>query len=166
MWSTFGYCHPSASSLGELRRPSLLISWLLLNPSLFGSTGFCGRARRWVSQLWPFSHMRIASLNTGKSQGTGKRRTPPPLDEWFDVAAGALILTPFRYKADQAFLVGTGKSPVGAYLDIPSIIQVCACHQKTHALGLGITQRSKLTGLSSPFFCVLGIMAGGQGERC
>jgi pyruvate carboxylase len=29
-----------------------------------------------------------------------------------------------RYKADQAFLVGPGKSPVGAYLDIDSIIQV------------------------------------------
>jgi acetyl/propionyl-CoA carboxylase alpha subunit len=28
------------------------------------------------------------------------------------------------YKADQAFLVGAGKSPVGAYLDIDSIIQV------------------------------------------
>ena len=27
-----------------------------------------------------------------------------------------------RYKADQAFLVGKGKSPVGAYLDIPSIV--------------------------------------------
>eukprot|EP01041_Mallomonas_annulata_P011938 gene11938-25017_t len=29
-----------------------------------------------------------------------------------------------RYKADQAFQVGVGKSPVGAYLDIPSIIDV------------------------------------------
>lgn len=29
-----------------------------------------------------------------------------------------------RYKADQAFQVGAGKSPVGAYLDIDSIIQV------------------------------------------
>ena len=28
-----------------------------------------------------------------------------------------------RYKADQAFLVGKGKSPVGAYLDIPSIVE-------------------------------------------
>lgn len=33
--------------------------------------------------------------------------------------------TQHRYKADQAFLVGKGKSPVGAYLDIDSIIQVC-----------------------------------------
>lgn len=31
---------------------------------------------------------------------------------------------PNSYKADQAFLVGSGKSPVGAYLDIDSIIQV------------------------------------------
>jgi hypothetical protein len=29
-----------------------------------------------------------------------------------------------RYKADQAFQVGSGKSPVGAYLDIDSIVQV------------------------------------------
>ncbi len=29
-----------------------------------------------------------------------------------------------RYKCDQAYLVGAGKSPVGAYLDIPSIIDV------------------------------------------
>lgn len=32
--------------------------------------------------------------------------------------------TQHRYKADQAFLVGKGKSPVGAYLDIPSIVEV------------------------------------------
>ena len=32
-------------------------------------------------------------------------------------------LTNHRYKADQAFQVGKGKSPVGAYLDIDSIIQ-------------------------------------------
>ncbi len=29
-----------------------------------------------------------------------------------------------RYKADQAFLVGQGKTPVAAYLDIQSIIEV------------------------------------------
>ena len=34
-----------------------------------------------------------------------------------------------RYKADQAYLVGEGKSPVGAYLDIESIIQVAKEHQ-------------------------------------
>ena len=29
-----------------------------------------------------------------------------------------------RYKADEAYLIGEGKSPVGAYLDIESIIRV------------------------------------------
>jgi pyruvate carboxylase len=29
-----------------------------------------------------------------------------------------------RYKADEAYLVGEGKSPVGAYLDIPQIIRI------------------------------------------
>mmetsp|Transcript_7009 Transcript_7009/g.17433 ORF Transcript_7009/g.17433 Transcript_7009/m.17433 type:complete len:1180 (+) Transcript_7009:186-3725(+) len=33
--------------------------------------------------------------------------------------------TQHRYKADESYLVGQGKSPVGAYLDIPSIINVC-----------------------------------------
>ena len=33
--------------------------------------------------------------------------------------------TQHRYKADQAFLVGANKSPVGAYLDIDSIVQIC-----------------------------------------
>jgi pyruvate carboxylase len=33
--------------------------------------------------------------------------------------------TQHRYKADQAFLVGAGKSPVGAYLDIDSIVSTC-----------------------------------------
>eukprot|EP00607_Mallomonas_marina_P006361 CAMPEP_0182425242 /NCGR_PEP_ID=MMETSP1167-20130531/11595_1 /TAXON_ID=2988 /ORGANISM="Mallomonas Sp, Strain CCMP3275" /LENGTH=1188 /DNA_ID=CAMNT_0024605739 /DNA_START=92 /DNA_END=3658 /DNA_ORIENTATION=+ len=33
-----------------------------------------------------------------------------------------------RQKADQAFQVGVGKSPVGAYLDIPSIIDVAVAH--------------------------------------
>lgn len=33
-----------------------------------------------------------------------------------------------RYKADQAFQVGAGKSPVGAYLDIPSIIDVAVAN--------------------------------------
>ncbi|POM80328.1 Pyruvate carboxylase, partial [Phytophthora palmivora] len=32
--------------------------------------------------------------------------------------------TQHRYKADESFLVGAGKSPVGAYLDIDSIIQI------------------------------------------
>jgi len=32
--------------------------------------------------------------------------------------------TQHRYKADESYLVGEGKSPVGAYLDIPSIIDV------------------------------------------
>src|SRR3989442_7194804 len=27
-----------------------------------------------------------------------------------------------RFKADEAYLVGTGKGPVGAYLDIPGIV--------------------------------------------
>lgn len=32
--------------------------------------------------------------------------------------------TQHRYKADQAFQAGQGKSPVAAYLDIDSIIQI------------------------------------------
>lgn len=43
--------------------------------------------------------------------------------------------TQHRYKADQAFQVGAGKSPVGAYLDIDSIIQV-AKRNGTGSLGL------------------------------
>jgi pyruvate carboxylase len=33
--------------------------------------------------------------------------------------------TQHRYKADQAFLLSKEKSPVGAYLDIDSIVQIC-----------------------------------------
>ena len=33
-----------------------------------------------------------------------------------------------RYKADQAFQVGLGKSPVGAYLDIASIVDVAVAN--------------------------------------
>lgn len=33
--------------------------------------------------------------------------------------------TQHRYKADQAFLLSTNKSPVAAYLDIPYIVQIC-----------------------------------------
>ena len=33
--------------------------------------------------------------------------------------------TQHRYKADQAFLLSKTKSPVGAYLDIDSIVQIC-----------------------------------------
>ncbi|MEA3186646.1 MAG: pyruvate carboxylase [Chthoniobacter sp.] len=31
-------------------------------------------------------------------------------------------LAPHRFKADEAYLVGEGKGPVGAYLDIESIV--------------------------------------------
>ena len=41
-----------------------------------------------------------------------------------------------RYKCDQAFQVGKGKSPVGAYLDIESIIQV-AVENKVEAIHPG-----------------------------
>jgi len=44
--------------------------------------------------------------------------------------------TQHRYKADQAFLVGKGKSPVAAYLDIPSIIHV-ATHNGVEAIHPG-----------------------------
>ncbi len=33
--------------------------------------------------------------------------------------------TQHRYKADQAFLLSTSKSPVAAYLDIESIVKIC-----------------------------------------
>lgn len=33
-----------------------------------------------------------------------------------------------RYKADQAFMIGEDKSPVGAYLDIEDIIRVAKSH--------------------------------------
>ncbi|RHZ30479.1 hypothetical protein DYB26_011204, partial [Aphanomyces astaci] len=32
--------------------------------------------------------------------------------------------TQHRYKADESFLVGKGKSPVAAYLDIDSIVKI------------------------------------------
>ena len=34
-----------------------------------------------------------------------------------------------RYKADEAYLVGLGKSPVEAYLNIPEIIEVAKRHE-------------------------------------
>ncbi|GMH87623.1 hypothetical protein TrVE_jg2633 [Triparma verrucosa] len=37
--------------------------------------------------------------------------------------------TQHRYKADQAFLVGASRSPVGAYLDIDSIVEICVANQ-------------------------------------
>lgn len=36
--------------------------------------------------------------------------------------------TQHRYKADQAFLVGANKSPVGAYLDINGIVDICVAN--------------------------------------
>jgi len=33
--------------------------------------------------------------------------------------------TQHRYKADQAFLLNTSKSPVAAYLDIETIVNIC-----------------------------------------
>jgi pyruvate carboxylase len=33
--------------------------------------------------------------------------------------------TQHRYKADQAFLLNTTKSPVAAYLDIDTIVNIC-----------------------------------------
>ena len=35
-------------------------------------------------------------------------------------------LSVHRFKADEAYLVGKGKGPVGAYLDIPGIIALLA----------------------------------------
>lgn len=37
--------------------------------------------------------------------------------------------TQHRYKADESFLVGQNKSPIGAYLDIPGIIQIAKDNQ-------------------------------------
>ncbi|MGZ5530118.1 MAG: biotin carboxylase N-terminal domain-containing protein, partial [Limisphaerales bacterium] len=34
-----------------------------------------------------------------------------------------------RFKADEAYLVGEGKGPVGAYLDIPGIVALAKEHQ-------------------------------------
>ncbi|MBP2654399.1 MAG: purK [Firmicutes bacterium] len=39
------------------------------------------------------------------------------------------ILSLHRYKADEAYLVGEGKSPTGAYLDIESILKVAKEHE-------------------------------------
>src|SRR5271169_4269402 len=33
-------------------------------------------------------------------------------------------LTVHRFKADEAYLIGEGKGPVGAYLDIPGIVSL------------------------------------------
>src|SRR5580765_7185864 len=35
---------------------------------------------------------------------------------------------PHRFKADEAYRVGEGKGPVGAYLDIPGIIAIAKEH--------------------------------------
>ena len=48
---------------------------------------------------------------------------PPPSLPPFLTSQKEDRFTQHRYKADQAFLVGADKSPVGAYLDIDSIIQ-------------------------------------------
>ena len=39
------------------------------------------------------------------------------------------ILSLHRYKSDEAYLVGAGKKPVEAYLDIESIINIAKNHQ-------------------------------------
>lgn len=35
----------------------------------------------------------------------------------------------FRFKADESYLVGEGKKPVEAYLDIPGIIEICKIYE-------------------------------------
>src|ERR1700721_344960 len=37
-------------------------------------------------------------------------------------------LSVHRFKADEAYLVGEGKGPVGAYLDIPGIVSLAKEH--------------------------------------
>ena len=39
------------------------------------------------------------------------------------------ILSPHRYRADEAYVVGRGQTPVGAYLDIDDIIRLAREHQ-------------------------------------
>eukprot|EP00638_Chattonella_subsalsa_P017269 CAMPEP_0117845348 /NCGR_PEP_ID=MMETSP0949-20121206/18214_1 /TAXON_ID=44440 /ORGANISM="Chattonella subsalsa, Strain CCMP2191" /LENGTH=1146 /DNA_ID=CAMNT_0005690885 /DNA_START=146 /DNA_END=3586 /DNA_ORIENTATION=- len=56
--------------------------------------------------------------------------------------------TQHRYKADQAFLVGKGKSPVAAYLDIPSIINI-ATHNGVEAIHPGYGFLSERTDFAS-----------------
>ncbi|CAN0245273.1 unnamed protein product, partial [Scytosiphon promiscuus] len=40
-----------------------------------------------------------------------------------------VALAPSRYKADQAFLVGQDKSPVGAYLDVEGIVATAVANK-------------------------------------
>jgi len=56
--------------------------------------------------------------------------------------------TQHRYKADQAFLVGKGKSPVAAYLDIASIISI-ATHNEVDAIHPGYGFLSERTDFAS-----------------
>ena len=47
-----------------------------------------------------------------------------------------------RYKADEAYLVGEGKKPIDAYLDIEGIIEIakrirCGCHPSRLRLPVG-----------------------------
>lgn len=39
------------------------------------------------------------------------------------------MLSPHRYRADEAYLVGRGRTPVGAYLDIDDILRLATEHQ-------------------------------------
>ncbi len=39
------------------------------------------------------------------------------------------MLSPHRYRADEAYVVGRGKTPVGAYLDMDGILQLVKQHQ-------------------------------------
>lgn len=38
-----------------------------------------------------------------------------------------------RLKADESYLVGKGKAPVEAYLDIPEIIRIAKVNQQTNS---------------------------------
>lgn len=44
-------------------------------------------------------------------------------------------LSLFRTKADEAYLIGKNKSPLGAYLDIPSIIDLAKKHNVAMLVG-------------------------------
>jgi pyruvate carboxylase len=49
---------------------------------------------------------------------------PPPLL----LVTKLKVMPMFRFKCDEAYLVGAGQSPVGAYLDVASIVAVAAAN--------------------------------------
>ncbi|GMH71564.1 hypothetical protein TL16_g05684 [Triparma laevis f. inornata] len=84
---------------------------------------FLPRTLRTFSTHPPFS--KILAANRGEI-ATRICRAATELDiKTVSIYAHEDRFTQHRYKADQAFLVGASRSPVGAYLDIDSIVEIC-----------------------------------------